>query len=437
MSVVKSERVTDSGIEIEPVYRADTDREPEPDPGEFPYTRGIYPTMYRGRRWTMRQYAGFSSVAESNARYRLLLERGTTGLSIAFDLPTQLGLDSDDPRALGEVGRVGVPISTVDDMRRLFAGIDQGAVFPWFGCRTRACSFHGQPSKGNVYQRFNFRQIDTLFMYGPLMRDYYLRNKAANPQWPDITLLEVGQPLTDRRCGLRMDRREARRRLGLDCDRFTVIYAPSFEYCSSLATAGPGIVDALLALDVNLIVKPHPAFYNAAPFDDEFNRDSPRALTWRDAIDRWNARGRCLFPATDTLDGDVALAAADVMLTDYSGIAFDGITLDLGMIYWDCPRFYDEYLPRRYGADGAAAKADLACNVGRDCGLTVADTAALVRAVESYRTEPTRLAGARRQIRQQLYFNLGRAADAMADAIENLLFGVRHDRQRTEHRLLG
>ena len=73
--------------------------------------------MYRGRRWTMRQYAGFSTAAESNRRYRLLLERGQTGLSVAFDLPTQLGLDSDDPRAFGEVGRVGVPISTLDDMR--------------------------------------------------------------------------------------------------------------------------------------------------------------------------------------------------------------------------------------------------------------------------------------------------------------------------------
>jgi methylmalonyl-CoA mutase, N-terminal domain len=128
MATAGDERVTDSGIEIAPVYRADPADEPEPDPGEYPYTRGIYPTMYRGRRWTMRQYAGFSSVAESNARYRLLLARGTTGLSVAFDLPTQLGLDGDDPRALGEVGRVGVPISTVDDMRRLFDGIDQGAV---------------------------------------------------------------------------------------------------------------------------------------------------------------------------------------------------------------------------------------------------------------------------------------------------------------------
>ena len=128
MATINEEIVTDSGISIAPVYR-ETDRGvPEPDPGVFPYTRGIYPTMYRGRRWTMRQYAGFSSVEESNARYRLLLGRGTSGLSVAFDLPTQLGLDSDDERACGEVGRVGVPISTVDDMRRLFDGIDQAAV---------------------------------------------------------------------------------------------------------------------------------------------------------------------------------------------------------------------------------------------------------------------------------------------------------------------
>ena len=128
----KTERpvVTDSGIEIAPFYdeggRSATP--PPPPPGRFPYTRGIRPNMYRGRRWTMRQYAGFSSADESNRRYRLLLERGTTGLSVAFDLPTQIGYDSDAPEAFGEVGRVGVPISTLDDMRRLFAGIPLGEV---------------------------------------------------------------------------------------------------------------------------------------------------------------------------------------------------------------------------------------------------------------------------------------------------------------------
>ena len=97
-------------------------------PGSFPYTRGIHATGYRGRPWTMRQYAGFTSPAESNRRFRDLLAGGQTGLSVAFDLPTQMGYDSDDPQVAGEVGRVGVPIDTVDDMARLFDGIDLGAV---------------------------------------------------------------------------------------------------------------------------------------------------------------------------------------------------------------------------------------------------------------------------------------------------------------------
>ncbi len=123
-----SDITTDSGISIEPIYRESSEPDGLQDAGVFPYTRGIHPSMYRSRRWTMRQYAGFSSAAESNERYRLLLARGTTGLSVAFDLPTQLGLDSDDPRAFGEVGRVGVPVSTLDDMRLLFDGINQEVV---------------------------------------------------------------------------------------------------------------------------------------------------------------------------------------------------------------------------------------------------------------------------------------------------------------------
>jgi methylmalonyl-CoA mutase N-terminal domain/subunit len=116
-------RFTDSGIAIEVAYNGrEQDVELE-DPGEFPYTRGIHREMYRSRVWTMRQYAGYASAEESNARYRYLLDHGSTGLSMAFDLPTQLGLDSDDPRSLGEVGRTGVAIDTIDDMRTAFAGI--------------------------------------------------------------------------------------------------------------------------------------------------------------------------------------------------------------------------------------------------------------------------------------------------------------------------
>src|SRR3954466_12769573 len=120
-------RFTDSGIEIQPLYTADD----VPDdlderlgePAEFPFTRGIHRDMYRKRLWTMRQYAGYASAKESNERYRYLLQHGSTGLSMAFDLPTQLGLDSDDPRCLGEVGRTGVAIDTLEDMRTAFDGI--------------------------------------------------------------------------------------------------------------------------------------------------------------------------------------------------------------------------------------------------------------------------------------------------------------------------
>ena len=115
---------TSSGIEVDAVYRAsDGVGEGLEEPGRFPFTRGIYPTMYRGRLWTMRQYAGFGTAQETNRRYHYLLSQGTTGLSVAFDLPTQMGYDSDHPIAGGEVGRVGVAIDTIGDMRTLFDGI--------------------------------------------------------------------------------------------------------------------------------------------------------------------------------------------------------------------------------------------------------------------------------------------------------------------------
>ena len=117
-------KTSPSGIEVKAVYHAgDADAAVLGEPGQFPYTRGVQRDMYRGRLWTMRQYAGFGNAAESNTRYKMLLEAGQTGLSVAFDLPTQMGIDSDAPRALGEVGRVGVAIDTVEDMHTLLDGI--------------------------------------------------------------------------------------------------------------------------------------------------------------------------------------------------------------------------------------------------------------------------------------------------------------------------
>jgi methylmalonyl-CoA mutase N-terminal domain/subunit len=125
---LKTKFLTGSGMELKRFYTpedlAGWDYQNEAGyPGEYPYTRGVYPALYRGRLWTMRQYAGFGSARESNARYRYLLSQGQTGLSVAFDLPTQIGLDSDHPLARGEVGRVGVAIDSLEDMEMLFAGI--------------------------------------------------------------------------------------------------------------------------------------------------------------------------------------------------------------------------------------------------------------------------------------------------------------------------
>lgn len=126
-------RPAESGFPIEPVYgpASAAGRDPRErlgEPGAYPYTRGIHPTMYTGRPWTMRQYAGFGTAAESNARYRQLIADGTAGLSVAFDLPTQMGYDSDAPLAAGEVGKVGVAVDSVEDMGVLFDGIPLGEV---------------------------------------------------------------------------------------------------------------------------------------------------------------------------------------------------------------------------------------------------------------------------------------------------------------------
>ena len=124
---------TSSGIEIRDLYTPadmaglDEDRDLG-RPGEYPFTRGVQPTMYRSRLWTMRQYAGFATAEETNRRFRYLLEQGQTGLSVAFDLPTQMGYDSDAPQAEGEVGRVGVPIDSLDDMTTLLDGLPLGEV---------------------------------------------------------------------------------------------------------------------------------------------------------------------------------------------------------------------------------------------------------------------------------------------------------------------
>src|SRR5687767_14764343 len=158
------------------------------DPGDFPYTRGVRRNLYRGRLWTMRQYAGYATAEESNARYKYLLSQGTTGLSVAFDLPTQIGLDSDDPLAAGEVGKVGVAIDSLDDMERLFADIPLNEVSTSMTINATAatllCLYLAVARKQNV----PFDKVKGT-LQNDILKEYIARGTYIYPPAPSLRLV--------------------------------------------------------------------------------------------------------------------------------------------------------------------------------------------------------------------------------------------------------
>ncbi len=194
---IKNERrerfETSSGIEL-PVAFAPADTDPVDydrdlgDAGDFPYTRGIYENMYRGRLWTMRQYAGYATAEESNARYKYLLANGTTGLSVAFDLPTQIGLDSDDQLAAGEVGKVGVAIDSLEDMLRLFDGIPLDSVSTSMTINATAstllCLYLAVARKQNV----SFDKVKGT-VQNDILKEYIARGTYIYPPQPSLRLV--------------------------------------------------------------------------------------------------------------------------------------------------------------------------------------------------------------------------------------------------------
>src|SRR5882672_2454276 len=157
-------------------------------PGDFPYTRGIYPNMYRGRFWTMRQYAGYASAVESNARYKYLLSQGTTGLSVAFDLPTQIGLDSDDPMAAGEVGKVGVAIDSLEDMERLFAGIPLAEVSTSMTINATAAILLSLYLAVARKQNVSFEKVRGT-LQNDILKEYIARGTYIYPPVPSLRLV--------------------------------------------------------------------------------------------------------------------------------------------------------------------------------------------------------------------------------------------------------
>src|SRR6476620_6751719 len=197
VSKPKSERrehfKTSSGIELPVDFNPSNTDEVDykrdlGDPGEFPFTRGIRPNMYRGRLWTMRQYAGYATADESNARYKYLLSQGTTGLSVAFDLPTQIGLDSDDPLAAGEVGKVGVAIDSLEDMMRLFDGIPLDSVSTSMTINATAstllCLYLAVARKQNV----SFDKVKGT-LQNDILKEYIARGTYIYPLRPSLRLV--------------------------------------------------------------------------------------------------------------------------------------------------------------------------------------------------------------------------------------------------------
>ncbi|HEY0658163.1 MAG TPA: methylmalonyl-CoA mutase family protein, partial [Pyrinomonadaceae bacterium] len=183
---------TSSGIELPNDYNpANSHFDYETDLGDagaFPYTRGVRPNMYRGKFWTMRQYAGFATAEESNARYKYLLSNGTTGLSVAFDLPTQIGLDSDDELAAGEVGKVGVAIDSLDDMLTLFGGIPLDQVSTSMTINATAstllCLYLAVARKQNV----SFDKV-TGTIQNDILKEYIARGTYIYPPKPSLRLI--------------------------------------------------------------------------------------------------------------------------------------------------------------------------------------------------------------------------------------------------------
>src|SRR5215467_6107631 len=157
-------------------------------PGQYPFTRGVHATMYRSRLWTMRQFAGFGTPRQTNERFKFLLEKGQTGLSTAFDLPTLMGLDSDDPRSLGEVGRLGVAVDTLDDMRELFAGIDLAAVSVSMTINAPAAIVMAFFLANAQDRGFDWRKLRGTIQ-NDILKEFHAQNEFVYPPEPSVRLV--------------------------------------------------------------------------------------------------------------------------------------------------------------------------------------------------------------------------------------------------------
>ena len=180
--------VTDSNIPVKPVYYGQTKNSKKDEPGKYPFTRGIHPGMYRDRLWTMRQYSGFGDAAQTNKRYRYMLENGQTGLSMAFDLPTQIGHDPDSSYAEGEVGKVGVSIASLKDMQTVFNGINLGKVSTSMTINATASTLLAYYIAVGKLQGISSNNLRGTTQ-NDILKEYIARNTYIYPPQPSMRLI--------------------------------------------------------------------------------------------------------------------------------------------------------------------------------------------------------------------------------------------------------
>lgn len=303
--------------------------------------------------------------------------------------------------------------------------VDQGMRLPICNPNKghRICLFHGQPSKGNSYTQFNDKYFDDLFFYGLMMKQRFLREKALNPQWSEISTHDIGQPKSDILIASELSqlRLHARSVLNIPEDKPTILYAPSFEASASLSLSGEEIIDALSQPDQHLIVKPHPSFFRVLNPSDNTYTGVPHASDWRESARELEKIGGVTFPTSNQLPLDLALPAADILVTDHSGIAFDAVLLDIPTVYFHCEDFFFSYLPKRFSIDGKAAVNDITCNAGRIAGDVVYSIEELKDAITSNLADKSRNGEARIQVREKLLFNPGCATEIAADKVLELV----------------
>lgn len=297
----------------------------------------------------------------------------------------------------------------------IFIGTSPVMRTPMFG-KKRICVFYGQPSKGIEYRTMNKKGFDILFFYGQYMYDFYLEEQKRDPKLKEqkYQIYITGQPKTDSFFQLAKvkDKSFFIKKFKLNSKKQTILFAPSYEYCSCLETDGDSIIKTLVDTGLNIIIKPHPIIFS--PNINHHNNWYQKLLDIEKKYDNF------IFYKDKNIDD--ALLACDIFFTDYSSVSFDAVAIDKKLIYWYSPKFYDKYLPSKYEIDGKLAKKKLWGNVGRGLiGYDVKNIRDLKNAINNYLDGKDSYLERRAEIDKYLFANKGHAAQVMVNKIYELL----------------